>query len=154
MDYKKYREKVCTMLDQLFEKPDLSVVELKNAAEAFDLLHKIDEVERGEAMRDQFGDEAYKGFYPHEYYGNNYGTSSWVASGPYPDLGYGDNYGRQARSSRTGRFMNNSSSGSYGHSIKDRMVANLEDMMDQAKNDYERQEIQNEIQKLRMNNQM
>ena len=50
--------------------------------------------------------------------------------------------------------MNNSSSGSYGHSIKDRMVSQLEDMMDQAKNEYERQEIQNEIQKLRMNDMM
>jgi hypothetical protein len=150
MDYKKYREKICTMLDQLFEKPDLSVVEMKNATEAFELLHKMDEVQRGESMRDQFG-ESYNGYYP-----NNYGSpSSWVASGPYPTLDYGDSYGRQMRSSVTGRYMNNNSgNNTYGHSIKDRMVAQLEDMMDQAHNDYERKEIQNEIQKLRMNDMM
>lgn len=148
MEYKKYRDKICTMLDQLFEKPDLSIAEVKNAIEAFELLHKMDEVQRGESMRDQYG-ESYGHYYP-EHYGS---PSSWVASGPYPDPNYGDSYGRQMRSSTTGRYMSNNL-GKYGHSIKDRMVAQLEDMMDQAHNDYERKEIQNEIQKLRMNDTM
>lgn len=147
MEYEKYRKKICAMLDELFAKPDLTLTEVKNATEAMNLLCKLNEVERGDAMRDQYGNESY---------GNNYGANAWIASGPYPDYGYGDNYGRQMRSSRTGRYMNGPNSGQtiYGHSIKDRMVASLEDMMDQAHNEYERQEIKNEIQKLRMDTQM
>ena len=129
-----YRDKVETMLDELFTKPDLTAVELKNATDALCFIEKLDKIERGDAMQEEYG---------------SYGANSWVASGPYPD--YGDNYGRRMRSSTTGRYMNNQT---YGHSIKDRMVAQLEDMMDQAHNDYERKEIQNEIQKLRMNDMM
>lgn len=140
MDYKKCRDKVCTMIDQLFDKPDLSPVEIKNATEAFALLHKINEVERGESMRNE--------------YGSSYGANSWVASGPYPDDGYGDNYGRQMRSSRTGRFMDDMNHMPYGHSIKDRMVANMEDMMDQAKSNYEKQYIQSKIRELRRDDNM
>lgn len=147
MEYEKYRKKICTMVDELFAKPDLTPTEVKNATDAMNLLCKLNEVERGDAMRDQYGSESYSGY-------GNYGANAWIASGPYPDYGYGDNYGRQMRSSRTGRYMNNNSGGTYGHSIKDRMVASLEDMMDQAHNDYERQEIKNEIQQLRMNSQM
>lgn len=138
--YDTYRDKVEKMLDQLFAKPDISAAELKNASEAVCFLESLDKLERGKAMRDEYG---------------SYGANSWVASGPYPDYSYGDNYGRRMRSSTTGRYMNGPNPGqTYGHSIKDRMVAQLEDMMDQAHNDYERKEIQNEIQKLRMNDMM
>lgn len=140
MEMEKYRKKICTMLDQLFEKPDLTPMELKNASDAFELLEKMNKVERGDAMRDEFE----KG---------SYGANSWVASGPYPDYGYGDNYGRQMRSSRTGRYMNNDT-GVYGHSLKDRMVANLEDMMDSAHSDYERKYLMNKIQELRKDDTM
>lgn len=139
MEYKKYRDKLCKMVDEIFAKPDITVTELKNVNEALECMHKIDQLERGESMRDQYG---------------SYGANSWVASGPYPDYDYGDSYGRQMRSSRTGRYMNDMSSGNYGHSIKDRMVASLEDMMDQAHNEYERQEIKNQIQSIRMNSQI
>lgn len=128
------------MLDQLFAKPDLTAVELKNATDALCFIEKLNKIERGDAMPEEYG---------------SYGANSWIASGPYPDNGYGDNYGRRMRSSTTGRYMNGPNSGqTYGHSIKDRMVAQLEDMMDQAHNEYERKEIQNEIQKLRMNDMM
>lgn len=141
MEYKKYRDKLCKMVDEIFTKPDITVTELKNVNEALECMHKIDQLERGESMRDQYG---------------SYGANSWVASGPYPDYDYGDSYGRRMRSSTTGRYMNNGQvpNGTYGHSIPDRMVANLEDMMDQAHNDYERQMIQKEIQNIRQNNMM
>lgn len=142
MEYKKYRDKVTNLLDQLFEKPDLSAVEMKNASEALEVLCKLDKLERGQSMRDEYG---------------SYGANSWVASGPYPDYDYGDSYGRQMRSSRTGRYMNDGMipmSGTYGHSIKDRMVAAWEDMMDQAKSEYERKYIRNKIQELRKDDTM
>lgn len=144
MGYDKLREKVDKMINQLAEKPDLTPQEVKNATDAFCLLHKMDEVERGEAMRDQYG--SYSGM-----------PANWVASGPYYSSdGYSDNYGRRMRSSTTGRYMNGPNSGQtvYGHSIPDRMVAQLEDMMDQANNEYERQMIQNEIANIRKNNNM
>lgn len=143
-----YRKKTEEMLDQLFAKSDISPQEFKNANEAVCFLEKLDKIERGEAMREEYGDN-YGTYYPNM----PYGTSSWVASGPYPDPSYGDNYGRRMRSSTTGRYMNGSNSGqTYGHSIPDRMVSQLEDMMDQAHNDYERQMIQKEIQNIRSNN--
>lgn len=139
MEYKKYRDKLCNLIDQVFDKPDITVTELKNVNEALECMHKIDQLERGESMRDQYG---------------SYGANAWIASGPYPDHEYGDSYGRRMRSSTTGRFMGNQPSGTYGHSIPDRMVSQLEDMMDQAHNDYERQMIQNEIKNIRSNNMM
>lgn len=142
--YDSYREKVEKLLDQLFTKPDLSATELKNANEAICFLESLDELERGKAMRDEYG---------------SYGANSWVASGPYPGEPYSDNYGRRMRSSVTGRYMNGPNSGqmmtgTYGHSIEDRMVANLEDLMDQAHNDYERQKIQKQIQDIRKSSMM
>lgn len=149
--YDEYRKKTEAMLDQLFAKADMTVTEFKNANEALCTLEKLNKLERGDAMREEYGD-SYGNYMPQM----PYGASSWVASGPYPDsMYYGDNYGRRMRSSTTGRYMNgNSGSGTYGHSIEDRMVANLEDMMDQAHNDYERQQIQKQIQDIRKGNMM
>lgn len=41
--------------------------------------------------------------------------------------------------------------GYSGHSIKDRMVARLEDMMDEAKTDHERQTVSEWINRLQSN---
>lgn len=143
--YDAYCDKVFKLLDQLFAKPDISAAELKNANEALCFLDNINKVRRGDAMRDEFD-------------GAQYGSNSWIASGPYPDDGYGNNYGRRMRSSTTGRYMNGPNpgqmTGTYGHSIEDRMVASLEDMMDQAHNEYERQQIQKQIQDIRKGSMM
>ncbi len=122
-----YREKVHKLLDQLFAKPDITPTEIKNANDALCFLEKLNKIERGDDMRDQYGSDIYS-----------------------------DNYGRRMRSSTTGRYMNGPNSGQtmYGHSVPDRMVAQLEDMMDQANNEYERQMIQNEILNIRRNNNM
>lgn len=82
---------------------------------------------------------------------------------------------RRGRSPMTGRYVSRRMDGSYGmeqvpyhegsygaraynmdmydldysgHSIKDRMVAKLETMVDMAKSDYERQEVLNAIKKI------
>lgn len=122
-----YRDKVYKLLDQLFAKPDITPTEIKNANDALCFLEKLNKIERGDDMRDQYGSDIYS-----------------------------DNYGRRMRSSTTGRYMNGPNSGQtmYGHSVPDRMVAQLEDMMDQANNEYERQMIQNEILNIRRNNNM
>lgn len=141
---KTYREKVEGMLDQLFAKPDLTPVEIENANSAVCFLENLDKLERGNAMREEYG---------------TYGANSWVASGPYPEYDYGDSYGRRMRSSTTGRYMNGPNpgqimNGTYGHSIKDRMVAAWEDMMADAKSDYERKYIESKIRELRRDDSM
>ena len=70
---------------------------------------------------------------------------------------YGESSYAQPRSTITGRFMShgmhdggymrsaNYDSGYSGHSTKDRMIARLEDMMGEAKNEYEAQMIRDTI---------
>lgn len=62
-----------------------------------------------------------------------------------------DSYGR-SRSPVTGRYISHGQNGiGYsGHSIEDRMIASLEQQMDSANSDYERQKIQEEINRIRM----
>lgn len=66
---------------------------------------------------------------------------------------YGQHWTRdpyaQARSPVTGRYISN---GYSGHSIKDRMVARLEPMFDEASSDYEKQLIQNTINRIHAEN--
>lgn len=89
---------------------------------------------------------------------DSYSTSSHGMHTPY----YPNSYG-PARSSVTGRYMSrgmepyyaddrypshgriNYDMGYSGHSTKDRMVARLEDMMGEAKNEYEMNMIRNAI---------
>lgn len=51
----------------------------------------------------------------------------------------------------TGRYVSRgySNEGYSGHSIEDRMIMALEQQMDAAKTDYERQMVEKEIQRLR-----
>lgn len=62
-----------------------------------------------------------------------------------------DSYGR-GRSPVTGRYISRgtNNNGYSGHSIEDRMIASLEQQMDSASSDYERQKIQEEISRIRM----
>lgn len=62
----------------------------------------------------------------------------------------GNSYAR-GRSPITGRYVSrdNYDSGRSGHSVNDRMIAALEQMVDQASNDYERQQILRQIEKMR-----
>lgn len=71
-----------------------------------------------------------------------------------PDLDH--SYAR-GRSMTTGRYISRDAGSSYtgggysGHSIQDRMIARLEKMMDEASSEYERQQISEEISRMRMN---
>ena len=135
-------------LDTLTAKGTLNPTELDSAKKAVELLTKIEEYsmmceekENPEAMYSGRSYRSYGRSYamPPEYYdpsmpmrsGNympgmgsmnrgSYGSGNWTANGQYS-----------------------------GHSIKDRMIDRLERMMDDAKTDYERQEIKNEIMRIR-----
>ena len=65
--------------------------------------------------------------------------------------------GRRGRDMRTGRYVSRRGMRSYegdhtmsGHSLHDRMIAALENTMDQAKSDYDRQQIKEWIHKIQM----
>lgn len=63
--------------------------------------------------------------------------------------GYSNDRGgsyRRMRSPTTGRYMDR---GYSGHSVHDRMIAALEELMDQAKTDYDRETISNGIRMIR-----
>jgi hypothetical protein len=64
---------------------------------------------------------------------------------------------RRGRDMRTGRYVSRRGMRSYegdrmtsGHSLHDRMIAALENTMDQAKSDYDRQQIKEWIHKIQM----
>lgn len=74
--------------------------------------------------------------------GTNYGDDEYAESpGSYS----------RSRSARTGRYMS-SHRGYSGHSIEDRIVDNLEHMMDDAGSEYERNVIHKWISKVRVDN--
>ena len=54
----------------------------------------------------------------------------------------------RGRSPVTGRYVSRDS-GYSGHSINDRMISQLENMYDEAKTEYEREEVRKEIDRLR-----
>lgn len=87
-------------------------------------------------------------------YGNhmNYRGSYGMDYGMHGDpMGYSETRGR---SPVTGRYISRGMDGYSGHSIEDRMIASLEQQMDNANSEYERQIIQKEIKHIRMGNAM
>lgn len=56
--------------------------------------------------------------------------------------------GMRGRSPVTGRYISRDDYMMSGHSIKDRMVARLEGMYDEAKSEHERDEIRKEIRRI------
>lgn len=56
---------------------------------------------------------------------------------------------RRGTSPVTGRYISRGMHGMSGHSVEDRMIAALEEEMDNTNSDYERGVIQNQIHKIR-----
>ena len=103
-------------LDKIVKKGDISPTELANVEKVICMIEKIHEID---------GDGNYSmDAYP-SWRGQSYGR--W-----YPNMNY-EVYGRGT--------SNSYSRGYSGHSIKDRMIARLEPMYDEAQSDHERQVI-------------
>ena len=137
---KRVKENLLNMLEKTGNaKAEYTPQEVINIKEAAEAVYKI---EICEAMCEAEKEGNYSGMY---------GTTPY-----YHDMNDMDMmYGRRSRDSMgryTGHMYGTGSgngSGMYGHSIKDRMVDNLERMMDSASSDYERQEIKAEIERIR-----
>lgn len=126
------RENVESMLEPLAKKPELSPTEIENATKAMCLLEKIREYGDSEDMENGASFNYRDSMYPNR--ARQDGT-------------YMRGYSRR-RDSR-GRYSRNGHEGEYSrHSIHDRMIAKLEEMIDEAKSDYERNAISDWISRL------
>lgn len=86
------------------------------------------------------------------YAGFNEGYSSRYYRDDMPDPFYPNNGAsyRRGRNPVNGQYVSRDyMNGRSGHSINDRMIAKLEEMVDQAPNEYERQQILRQIEKMR-----
>lgn len=122
------REKAIKDLKKLNEKPEFSPNEWSNAKTVLSALCKMKELEHGSEE------------------GSSYKKYSM------PRISYDDGYSeKRGRSQRTGRYVSMGNEpyyddysferGTSGHSITDRMVAQIERMYDMAKTDHERREL-------------
>lgn len=129
-DYEALEDLLCSEIKKVVKKGEIKdateVKGLKDALEAVKIIHclKDGEWEKEDTL----------GYYP-------------MHQGGYGRVDFNGTYGR--RNPRTGRYMTNMANGmpdtTYGHSIKDRMVAALEPMYDKAESGYEHNMIDKAI---------
>lgn len=161
---KKHAEEVfeCYVKKEKWEPQDLKCA--KEAAELYDKLQNIQMntgIWENINKNGEFSNRSYDGSYANSY-------------ARYPHISYGDESFMRGRDADTGRFMSRNDmyygngrgwddgwsernmsrenrGGSQGgngmsmHSVKDQAIQRLENLMDSAKSDYERQEIMNMI---------
>ena len=121
-------------LDKLFSKTELSPADWDAVKKAICIANMIECCRNGESYDEN---------------GMSYGQYSG-SDGYYDGMS-----GARSRSPVTGRYISRGYSddhmmhGYSGHSIEDRMIMALEQQMDGAKTDYERQLVEKEIQRIR-----
>ena len=134
-------------LDQIIASGTINPTEVKTVTDAVRLMLKTKEYEEWLSGGDT---------------GSSYRRGRSPVTGRYVSRSRGDSYGMDYMSMRDGSYDDPYMRGSYGraynmdmydrdysgHSIKDRMVAKLETMVDMAKSDYERQEVMEAIKKI------
>lgn len=116
------KESVESELRKIIKKDDMTPAELDSATKAVCLLEKIKMMESDEYM-----DESGRSYGP--YHDTPYRRGRYMSRDPHMPRYYDDN-------------------GYSGHSIKDRMVARLEEMMGEAKSEYERKTVEDWINRL------
>lgn len=137
------KETIEDNIKPLIKKGDLTPAEMATLRDAIKSIKDICEMcgEDPEGNKYSMGVHTYDPNWTHEASMGYSGTARSPVTGRYISSGmphgnmrvsYGDNYS--------------------GHSIKDRMVARLEPMFDEAKSDYERQLIQNTINRIHAEN--
>lgn len=128
------------------EKKTLTPAELENLCKAYKLKFMIEgggEME-GYSERGSYGYGSYGGG---GYGGGNFNRGSygeWYADGSRE----GSRDGSYRRSPITGRYISRDGYQMSGHSLRDRMVAKLEEMYDSAATEYEREELRKEIRRI------
>lgn len=116
--------------------------------EVLSLKNSLSSIEKIEDLMQKEGHNYSEGYSRGYHEGYSYGemmghdrspvTGRYISNGPMHGnvrMSYGDNYDHM-----------------YGHSIKDRMIARLESMYDEAKTDHERQVVTNAINRIQSDN--
>ena len=177
----RFKEFLEDEVEKIRKKGDITPTELDSSQKAVCTIKMIEDMEKeqSEGMMmegDSYGYSGRNMDYRHmpvyndrsygdpynRYYGDSYNRSYGDEYGDHSGRRYyHDSYGhesyRRGRSPVTGRYISRGEDnmsyhdGYSGHSIKDRMVARLEDMMDEAKTDHERQTVSQWIDRLRSN---
>ena len=152
-------------IKKIVKKGDITPAELENVQKAVCTIDMIKKMENGQSegmmegdsygysnrmpyhhmpYRDSYNDRSYGDYSGRHYYHDSYGEN---------EMYRGDSY-RRGRSPVTGRYISRGhyDDGYSGHSIKDRMVAKLESMYDEAKTDHERQTVDEWINRLQGGN--
>ena len=124
-------------LRKIVKKNDISPVELENATKAVCLMQKVQELE------DWPTDEEMEQYYSRRSHPMSYRRGRDAMTGRYVSRDY--------RGPSHYDYMPHSYETEYsGHSVKDRMIATLESMMDAEAGDYEKKTIHEWIEKLEM----
>lgn len=130
-------------------KENISPAELEHLSKSICTIERIKNIQRENDDGGEYSENSYRR-------GRSRVTGRYVSrdgnSNGYHDGSNNSNRGYYDGSSR-GNYENNSSryydsSGYSGHSIKDRMIARLEEMYDDAQNEHERQVVQEWIDRL------
>jgi len=137
-------------------KNDITPAELDNMTKSLCVLEKIKDIENRENMDAMSGGEYSGRMLPHMACGHNDRTFYDGRSVADDLRSYGPEMSHmRGRDPSTGRYMSRdaerrprSDTGYSGHSIKDRMIAKLEQMYDEAKTDHERQIVDEWISRL------
>lgn len=132
-------------IEQLNKKKDITPSDLETLCKAYKLRFELEEYKNG-GMSER---GSYGSYGPYGSYNNrsNEGgmrgrsNGDWQAEGSYAPM----------RSPVTGRYISRDSYGMSSHSLKDRMIAKLEGMYDEAQSEYEREEIRKEIRQIEAN---
>lgn len=133
------------MIEELNKKPNITPTELDALKKAYELRMELQDCYGDMGMSEMGG--SYGRYTMHGTYDGNPMDNSYRM------------YGMRGRSPVTGRYisrdeamhddhMMNYNDRMSGHSIKDRMVARLEAMYDEAKSEHERDEIRKEIRRI------
>ena len=151
-------------IKKITKKGDITPAELESVQKAVCTIDMIKKMESGHSEGMMEGDSyGYSNRMP--YYHMPHGSYNDRSYGDYSNRRYyhdsygddgmyrGDSY-RRGRSPVTGKYISRGhyDDGYSGHSIKDRMVAKLESMYDEAKTDHERQTVDEWINRLQGGN--
>ena len=129
-------------IEQIVNRADMSPIELENAKMAVCLIKEIQEVKMGKALEEAGGySNASYGAYS---YRDSYRRGRDANTGRYISRAYNDSYANNSRGGESYEY------GYSGHSIKDRMIDRLEQMMDEAHTEYEKKTITDAIHQISM----
>ena len=152
--YKMIKEKLDSNICDLLKKPNMNLEDLKFLGESIDVLKDISIIE---GMED-YSEEMERGYSETSRDSRKMTAKNRSMTAAY-ESGYIDGMSRaRGRSSVTGRYVSRDMhhidhrdwvDGVSGHSINDRMIANIEPMYDMAETEHERSEINDVINYIR-----